>query len=165
MKTTLLAALLLLTAPAFAKEYPSTSIDAKHVKTLMLEAARLSKYPKAKKFPEVVVLAKADFNEVIGSDGVWGFFAPSDPDHIVLNGAVDPTMWDTIIVHELVHFLQWKAGLLAEANLTCEDRQWVEQEAFVASYRFELARGGMNHGMITIKMKCRSEIPLPAEKP
>lgn len=142
--------------------YDVQYVDPQHVEVLLKEAVRLSKYPMPDKFPEVAILKPEDYDkETMGHRASLGFFAPYRPQYITLNSAMHPSMYDTVIVHELTHFLQWKAGLLPEKDASCDLLRWIEQEAFVVSYRFELDRGGPTHGMVAVTFKCGTEIPVP----
>jgi hypothetical protein len=127
------------------------------VEEMLQAASRLSRYPMPAKRPEVLVLTPEQFKVAAQGIPALGFFRPSQPHYIVLNGGMDADMGDTVMVHELVHFLQWAAGVLTVGELRCEDRRWIEQEAFVASYRFEVERGLEMHGLVLVNIKCPND--------
>lgn len=75
---------------------------------------------------------------------IGGQFNPADPTIIKTNGeALVPgtLLWNSIVIHEFVHFLQWYFGELGPHS-TCQDHQRIEEAAYVAGAKY-LAQFGI----------------------
>jgi len=155
----ILAALLiafLLSAPARPEQMQATVLNPQITEQLLREAVRLSRYPMPDTWPEIAVISEENFNKASGGiEGAIGFFSPKQPEYLFLNASMDSGIGATVIVHEFVHYLQFKAGLLPVEGVSCETRRWIEQEAHVISYRFDVESGGVVHPMVLVQMECK----------
>jgi len=77
------------------------------------------------------------------SDGMLGMFLPDHPDHIQVTDKVTPgtIVWQSIIVHEYVHYLQWLHGKDTLLTTTCDSVVDSEEEAYAAQGKFLKDRG------------------------
>jgi hypothetical protein len=99
-------------------------------------AAALSGYPLPTDRPKVVV-ADPSFFDREREDGyvIYGLYDidPNVPDVIFINPDTPTDMVTTVLVHEIVHWLQEKAGKPAD---TCKEIAAVEREAYLVDYMF-----------------------------
>lgn len=99
-------------------------------------AAKLSGYTLPVERPRVV-FADPAFFEKHADPGtvVFGLYDidADEPDVIFINPNTPAHMRSAVLVHEIVHWLQEKAGKHAD---TCEEAAAVEREAYIVDYMF-----------------------------
>lgn len=133
-KATIALVLTLYTAAvaAVATEPPPGNALRSHLVTQHLKyASELSRYPLIGRQPVVLVLPDGLLPKV------YGLFRPDTPEFIYVNESTPAALQRSVLVHELVHYLQFHAGVLPEQP-SCHERAALEAEAYIASFRFEL---------------------------
>jgi hypothetical protein len=160
MAKKLILFLVLLSAPLTAQEVSPVFVVPDGAVSLMLkEAARVSRYTLTPIRPQVIVMPHEWFvkNRCRGvAEGctVRGVFNATKPMLIVLNADTQDRQRMTVLIHELVHFLQWANGE-DMTSATCDQRALFEAEAYVAAYKFELQRLTYTHGLDVTRSNCR----------
>jgi hypothetical protein len=152
--------LVLLAAPLAAQEAPPVLVlpDAT-VSAMLKEAARVSRYTLTPVRPQVVVMPQSWFVQhrcggVAEGCLARGVFNPSNPMIVTISAETPELQRATILIHELVHFLQWANGERM-IDISCDQRALLEAEAYVAAYRFELQRLPYHHGLDVTRSNCR----------
>lgn len=99
--------------------------------------AKLSGYPLPVERPLIVVTDDQSFFEKEAEEGyvVYDLYDidPTEPDVIYINALTPAAEQSTVLVHEIVHWLQEKAGKMA---VTCLEVKAVEIEAYTVDYVF-----------------------------
>ena len=121
---------------------PSAEIPPEVTEKFFSIAAKLSRYPLPLDRPKIVVADAKMFEDDPNCDGrgekciVLGYYNfVSPPDTIYINVKTPPDKRASTIVHEIVHWLQDRAGRYPG---TCEEQASIELEAYVADYRYSV---------------------------
>lgn len=149
MNVKILIVLAVLATPAIPQAYIAPSVPPEKIDLLVRAASEMSRYPIPPGRPKVVIMPAALM------PGAFGLFIRNTPDTVYVNEST-PVEWRaTVLVHEFVHYLQFHAGTLPE-NQTCDQRAYVEAEAYVAAYRFELTYLKFHHPLTVDASNCEN---------
>lgn len=146
----LVLALSFLQGCAPTESLPPNALDPAKVERFIHIASEMTRYEIPRTRPVVLVMPSGFLPA-----GALGMFDIDDPRYILVSADTPRELQETVLVHEYVHYLQWAAGVIPK-NQTCEQRAFIEAEAYVASYRFELKYLPFNHGLDVTRSNCPS---------
>lgn len=132
-----LAAVLLLASSALSFAEPTTPVTPERLEKLYLAAAAMSKLPLAPHPPEFKLLSSPELQELICKRACPSIHGAQRENIVYVDKDLDfaDPFNATIIIHELVHYLQW--AQLGPA-MNCEDWETREDEAYrIQAYAVE----------------------------
>jgi hypothetical protein len=114
---------------------------------LLSWAVTLSEYPAPTDAPLVLPLPPEELHQRVCGDtrpcAVVALLMP-DADEVLIDARLDvesDTEAQSLLVHEFVHFLQRRAGRMANPDMGCEERVALEREAYLVQARFAAEHG------------------------
>lgn len=138
---------------AFAGETPyewkaGTIVPTETVALAAAVAEKATRYQIANPLPTVYVLSAEDMDAML--PGNYGLVRYSDPTRVYLNEIIPANIRFAVLVHELVHIMQARSGVVPT---DCLSNAANELEAYSASYRY-LSVAGVK-APVHIRFECR----------
>lgn len=129
---------------------PPVFMPEQNVEAFIQAASEMSRYPVPKSRPIVMLVPAATMA------GLYGRFNYATPEVLQISDATPQDMLATVVLHEMVHYLQYHAGVLPDRMPTCAERAAFEAEAYVAAFRFELKYLKTTHGLDVTLSNCEA---------